>query len=546
MLRHLSKRQKIVVMIAVLSGLFLAALDQTIVGTALPKILSDFNALQELSWVVTAYLLTSTVAVPIAGKLSDLFGRRKILLAGIVIFVAASLLCGMAQDIWQLIAFRALQGIGGGILFAGGFTVIGDLFDARERGKWQGIFGAVFGLSSLVGPLLGGYFSDGSQLLGATTNWRWAFLINVPVGLLAFGLIARYLPTIITHTKKLAIDYLGVGLLTTALSSLVLACSLGGTDGWAWDSPQIIALFITALASGVSFVFAESKAQDPIIPLRLFKMSVFANVCLIMLLFGAAFFGAIIYVPTFAQQVLGFSATNSGVLLLPMILGLTIASIAMGQIVNKTGKYKAIVVIGLAIATIGVFSLSGLTQQSDYWDLAWRMALAGFGMGMALPIFSLIAQNSVEQSDLGVATSSVQLSRSIGGTVGLAVLGGIMNNVIAQKLTNIDNEPFVRIANQTGQGEQFANFDINSIQGFLSEQSRQVIVSQLQTLPPQIQETATVAFGQFVSTLQGVLASSITQMFLIAAGIMVAATIAGVFLKELPLKHHSEVPTTEP
>lgn len=545
MLRHLSSRQKVIVMIAVMSGMFLAALDQTIVGTALPKILSEFNALKELSWVVTAYLLTSTVAVPIAGKLSDLYGRRKVLLAGIVIFVLASLLCGTAQDIGQLIAYRALQGLGGGALFAGAFTVIGDLFDARERGKWQGLFGAVFGLSSLVGPLLGGYFSDGSSILGIATSWRWAFLINVPVGILAFGLIARYLPTIVTHTKKVAIDFLGAGLLTVALASLVLACSLGGTDGWAWNSTQIIGLFATALVTSVLFVLAELRAKDPIIPMRLFRISVFANICLIMLLFGAAFFGAIIYVPTFAQQVLGFSATNSGVILLPMVIGLTLASVSMGRLVNKTGKYKIIVVAGLIVATLGVLSLSGLTQQSNYWDLAWRIGLAGFGMGMSMPIFNLAAQNAVEQGDLGVATSSVQLFRSVGGTVGLAALGGVMNNIIAQKLTNIQNEPFVQIANQAGQGAQFANFDINSIQGFLSVQAQQAVIGQLQALPVGMRDAAILALGQFADTLKNVLASSITQMFLIAASIMAVAAISAFFLKEVPLKHHEEVPTTE-
>ncbi|HVI69136.1 MAG TPA: MFS transporter, partial [Magnetospirillaceae bacterium] len=234
MLHHLAQRQKIIVMIAVMSGLFLAALDQTIVGTALPKILSDFNALQELTWVVTAYLLTSTIAVPIAGKLSDLYGRRKLLLVGIVIFALASLLCGTAQDITQLIAYRALQGVGGGILFANAFAIIGDLFDARERGKWQGIFGAVFGLSSLVGPLLGGFLTDGHAVAGLMTNWRWTFLINIPVAIASFAMIARYMPTIITKKEK-TIDYLGGVLITIALTCLVLATSLGGTPDWAWN-----------------------------------------------------------------------------------------------------------------------------------------------------------------------------------------------------------------------------------------------------------------------------------------------------------------------
>ncbi len=529
-------------MIAVMSGMFLAALDQTIVGTALPKILSEFNALKELSWVVTAYLLTSTITVPIAGKLSDLYGRRKILLAGIVVFVIASLLCGAAQNIEQMIAFRALQGIGGGILFAGAFTVIGDLFAARERGKWQGIFGAVFGLSSLIGPLLGGYFSDANNLLGVTTNWRWAFLINIPIGIASFALIARYLPTIVSK-KDEVIDYLGAGLLSMALGSLVIACSLGGTPEWEWASWRIIGLFAVAAVSTAAFIWAELKAKDPIIPMRLFKVSAFATICGLMLLFGAGFFGAIIYVPTFAQQVLNFSATNSGVIILPMVIGLTIASIAMGQIVHKTGKYKLIVVAGLIVSALGILSLAFLNQQSGYWDLAWRMALTGFGMGMAMPIFNLAAQNSVDQKDLGVATSSVQLFRSIGGTVGLAIFGGIMNNALAQKLTSIHNEPFVQLATQNGQGQQFANFDINSIQAFLSPQAQQVIVDQLKALPVQAQQMATEALGNFVHTLQGALSSSITEMFMISAIIMGLAVIISLFLKEVPLvESHDDTP----
>ena len=238
MLHHLEKRQKIIVMLAVMSGLFLAALDQTIVGTALPKILSDFNSLDKLSWVVTAYLLTSTIAVPISGKLSDLFGRRRVISIGIVVFVLASMLSGIAQNIDQLIAFRALQGIGGGILMANAFAIIGDLFDARERGKWQGIFGAVFGLASVVGPLLGGWLTDGHNLFGLMTDWRWTFFINVPIGIFAFSLIAKYMPTIIDRAVKPVIDYLGAALMAVGLACLVLATSLGGTSGWAWDSAR--------------------------------------------------------------------------------------------------------------------------------------------------------------------------------------------------------------------------------------------------------------------------------------------------------------------
>ncbi len=544
MLHHLSQRQKIIVMLAVMSGLFLAALDQTIVGTALPKILSEFNSLDKLSWVVTAYLLTSTITVPIAGKLSDLFGRRRLLLIGIVIFVLSSLLCGAAQNIDQMIAFRALQGIGGGVLFANAFAIIGDLFDARERGKWQGIFGAVFGLSSLVGPLLGGYLTDGNMLLGLTTNWRWTFLINIPVGILSFSLIARFMPTIITKAN-VVIDYLGAILLSIGLGALVLAMSLGGTDGWAWDSAQILGMLTLAVAGIVAFVFAERRSAEPILPLRFFRNAVFNVVSILFLLFGMAFFGAIIYIPTFAQQVLGFSATNSGIILLPMVLGLTISSIVVGQLVNKTGKYKVFIIAGLVTATIGIYTLTGLTVSSDYMDLAWRIAITGLGLGMAMPIFNLAVQNALPQRDLGAASSSVQLFRSIGGTVGLAITGGILNNLLTSKLTNISDEPFVKFAASNGQGDQFNHITVNSIQGILSPQAQTAVNGQLSHLPEQVKQSALDNFHHLVGTLQTALASSITHIFLISACVMAVAFLISFGVKELPLRHHDQVPPSE-
>ncbi len=544
MLHHLAKRQKVIIMIAVMSGLFLAALDQTIISTALPRILSDFNALKELTWVVTAYLLTSTVSVAIAGKMSDLYGRRKLLLIGIVIFAIASLLCGVAQDINQLIAYRALQGIGGGILFANAFAIIGDLFDVRERGKWQGIFGAVFGLSSLVGPLLGGYLTDGQPIAGLMTDWRWTFLINIPVAAVSFGLIARYMP-IMTNKKEKSIDYIGGVLITIALTCLVLASSLGGTPDWAWDSPQIIGMLIGAVLATIAFILAERRAKDPILPLRFFKSPVFNVISIMYVLFGSALFGTIIYIPIFAQQVLGFSATNAGILLLPMVIGLTISSIIVGRLVHKTGKYKLFVIGGLAIAAIGMFSLSTLTTASGYWDLAWRMGVAGFGLGVAMPIFNLAVQNALPQSDLGAATSSTQLFRSIGSTVGLAIMGGLLNGMLLDKLADTKNEPFVQAAQQLGHSEDFGNLDINSIQGILAPEVQTSVTQQLQQLPPAAEQSALDSFHHFVGILQGALASSITQLFLVSAGVMLLAFLVSFSLKELPLKHHDAPPMGE-
>ncbi len=535
MLHHISQREKIIILVAVMSGLFLAALDQTIVGTALPKILSEFNALTQLSWVITAYLLTSTIAVPISGKLSDIYGRRKLLLTGIVVFVAASMLCGISQNITQLIAFRALQGLGGGILFANSFSIIGDLFSPRERGKWMGVFGAVFGLASVVGPLLGGYLTDAYHVFGLTTSWRWAFYINVPIGILSFALIARYLPTIVAKVRH-AIDYLGAALLAAGLAALILACSLGGTDGW--GSPNIIGLFAAAAVLLVSFIFAERRAADPILPLHFFKNPIFNVASIIIFFFGIGMFGAIIYIPLFAQDVLNFSATNSGVILLPMIVGLTIGSVVAGRIASATGRYKVMLIMGLAVATTGIFLLSFLTPASTYWDMAWRMAVTGTGLGFGLPILNLAVQNAFSQSELGVATSSTQLFRSIGSTVGTAVTGSVLNNALINNLSGIQNDKFVKIAEANGQGDRFSNIDANSVQGILSKPAQDSIKAQLDTLPSFAADAAHKAFDAFVVTLQTALANSITRIFLLAAGLMLIAFVVSLFLKEVPLRHH--------
>jgi predicted MFS family arabinose efflux permease len=370
------------------------------------------------------------------------------------------------------------------------------------------------------------------------TDWRWTFFINIPVGAVAFALIARYMPTIIDRAIKPVIDYLGAALLTVGLACLVLATSLGGTPNWAWDSAQIIGMFAGAVVFLTAFIFAEKSAKDPILPLRFFKSPIFNIVSILFLLFGMAFFGAIIYIPTFAQLVLNFSATNAGILLLPMILGLTVASIGVGQIVNKTGKYKVFIIAGLALATIGIWTLTSLSPSSDYMALAWRMSITGLGLGMAMPIFSLAVQNALPQKDLGAATSSTQLFRSIGGTVGLAVMGGLLNNFLADKLKNLGNDPFVQAAQATGHGEQFANLDANSLQRVISPEAQSAISS---SLPPQAVEP----FHQFVHTVQAALSSSITEVFMISAIVMGVAFLISFAVKEQPLKHHGEVPITE-
>ena len=537
MLHHLTTREKVIIMLAVMSGLFLAALDQTIVGTALPKILGEFNALQQLSWVVTAYLLTSTIAVPISGKLSDIYGRRRLMLTGITVFVLGSMLCGVSQNITELVAFRAMQGIGAGILLANAFAIIGDLFTARERGKWQGIFGAVFGLSSLVGPLLGGYLTDNHHVLGAVTNWRWTFYINVPVGIVAAGLITRFMPTIVSNIKH-AIDYVGAALLSLGLGALIVATTLGGTKDWAWSSPQIVGLFITSAVGLIAFVLAERRASDPIVPLHFFKERTFNIVSILSFLFGTGLFGTIIYIPLFAQEVLGSSATNSGIIILPMVVGLTISSVVSGRLVAKTGKYKKILLSGMLIGTLGAFVLTGLTPSSNYADLAWRMVVLGLGMGVVMPLLTVLAQNSVKKNELGVATSAVQLFRSVGSTIGVAVLGSVLNNVLARKLGDVQSDPFVQFAQAHGQGNRFTDLTVNSLQGILAPQTQAATRHMLEQLPLQASEAALSAFMNFTHLLQQALASSIVEVFAISAGLIGFGFLVTLFLPEKPLEHH--------
>src|SRR5581483_1159708 len=338
MLAHISLRQKILVMAAAMSGLLLAALDQTIVSTALPRIVSDLHGLKDLSWVVTAYLLTSTISVPISGKLSDIYGRKKMFLIAIFIFVIGSALSGLSHNMAELIGFRAFQGLGAGMLFAMTFAVIGDLFPPAERARWQGIIAGVFGIASVIGPLLGGYLTD-------HVSWRWNFYINVPVGILAFFMISTFLPHIKIDKARQKIDYLGAALLAGGLSTLLLGLVWGGNN-YPWSSAEVIGMFAAAAILLGSFGWVEHKhAKDPILPLELFRNSIFRVSMLIMFLVGLAMFGAILYIPLFAQDVLGRTATNSGVILIPMVFTLMIVSLAAGQYISRRGKYKVISVI---------------------------------------------------------------------------------------------------------------------------------------------------------------------------------------------------------
>jgi EmrB/QacA subfamily drug resistance transporter len=407
----LPRKQVLVVFSGLMLGLFLAAIDQTIVATALPTIVGDLGGLDHISWVVTAYLLAETVATPLFGKLGDLYGRKRLFQAAIVIFMLGSGLSGVASSMGQLIAFRAVQGVGAGGLIVLAMAIIADVVTPRERGRYQGFFGAVFGAASVAGPLLGGFFTD-------SLSWRWAFTINLPLGVLALFVTSAVLPPSVRRTL-VRIDWLGTALLSTAIVTLVLLTTWGGTE-YAWSSPIIVGLGLAT--------------EEPTLPLRLFRIRTFVIASLVSLLVGMAMFGAITYLPTFLQVANGASASNSGLLLVPLMGGMLAASIGSGQVISRTGRYRAFPVVGTAVTTAGMFLLSTLDTQSTRLESGSYMLVLGAGLGMVMQVLILAVQNEAPHRDLGVATSTVTFFRAVGGSVGVALFGALFSNRLSDLL----------------------------------------------------------------------------------------------------------------
>ncbi|MFE7566761.1 DHA2 family efflux MFS transporter permease subunit [Streptomyces sp. NPDC057539] len=481
---------------ALLLGLLLASLDQTIVSTALPTIVSDLGGLEHLSWVVTAYLLASTAATPLWGKLGDQYGRKKLFQIAIVIFLIGSALCGIAQNMPQLIGFRALQGLGGGGLIVLSMAIVGDIVPPRERGRYQGLFGAVFGASSVLGPLLGGFFTE-------SLSWRWVFYINLPVGVVALLVIAAVLH-IPVHRTKHTIDYLGTFLIASVAICLVLVASLGGTT-WAWDSPEIIGLAALGLLLLAVFVRVERRAAEPVLPLRLFRLRTFTLVALISFIVGFAMFGAMTYLPTFLQVVQGVSPTLSGVHLLPMVLGLLITSTLSGQIVSRTGRWKVFPVLGTGITALGLLLLHQLTEFTGTWVMSGYLFVFGAGLGLVMQILVLAVQNSVSYQDLGVATSGATFFRSIGASFGVAVFGTIFSNLLHGKISAV----LAGKALPPGVAPADISADPHAIT----------------LLPPALRPPILNAFS-----------TSITDVFLYAAPVVLLAFVVSWFLKEDKLR----------
>jgi EmrB/QacA subfamily drug resistance transporter len=473
--------------------LLLASLDQTIVSTALPTIVGELGGLEHLSWVVTAYLLASTVSTPIYGKLGDLYGRKIVLQSAIVIFLVGSALCGLAQGMFELIAFRAIQGLGAGGLIVTTMAVVGDIIPMRDRGRYQGFFGAVFGVSTVIGPLLGGYFVE-------HLSWRWIFYVNLPVGIAAFAVIGAAFHSRGEHRRHV-IDYLGAAVLAAALTCIVLFTSLGGTT-YAWDSPQILGLIVLSAVLLPTFVLVERRAVEPVLPLSLFRNRIFRVASAIGFVVGLALFGSVTYLPLFLQVVKGSTPSESGLQLLPLMAGLLVTSITSGQLIARWGRYRPFPIVGTAVMTVGLLLLSRLEPETSLVVVSLDMLVLGLGLGMVMQVLVLAVQNAVEYRELGVATSGSTLFRSIGGSIGVSLFGAIFANRLQANLAEA-------VPGGAGGGSAPEAQDPTAIAA----------------LPPALHDAYIGAF-----------AASLRPVFLVAAVIGAVAFALTWFLRDAPLR----------
>lgn len=510
----LTHKEIMVVLSGLMTGMLLAALDQTIVSTALKNIVEEFNGLNHYTWVVTAYLLTSTASTPLYGKISDLYGRRPVFQFAIITFLIGSLLAGASQNMTQLIFTRALQGLGAGGLMALTFVIIGDIVSPRERGKYQGYFGAVWGLSSVAGPLLGGFFSDNASILGIS-GWRWIFYINLP-----FGILALIITSAVLHIPKVKrehkIDYLGALLLVLAVSAILLAVSVYGPEN-GWRSSKTLTAFGVGLTLALVFIWQEGRATEPILPLRLFKNHTFSLTSILGFIIGAGMFGAIVMLPLYLQVVKGNSATEAGLKLIPLMLGIVSMSIFSGKKISSSGKYKIFPIVGSAIMTIGLLLMSTLKEDTAFATLSIYAILVGAGLGLSMQTIVIALQNSVDFQDMGVATSSNTFFRSLGGAFGTAIFGTIFSNRIAYFLEN----NFTQL--QASNPQALTGFDASKLDAITTN------TSVIQSLPPVIQETVLHSFAQ---TFQIV--------FLAAVPVTLLGFVLAFFLKEKPLQSSTD------
>jgi EmrB/QacA subfamily drug resistance transporter len=493
-------RQILVVMSGLMLGMFLASLDQTIVSTALPTIVGDFHRSDLLSWVITAYLLASTASTPLWGKAGDLYGRKRVFQLAIVVFLIGSALCGAAQNMYELIAFRGLQGIGGGGLISLVFAIIGDVISPRERGRYQGYFGAVFGVSSVVGPLLGGFFVD-------NLSWRYIFYINLPLGILALVVTNRVLK-LPARRRAVQIDWWGALLLVSGVSAALLATQSGGKD-YPWGSWQIVGLFVLGALLVVGFVVRERMAAEPILPLELFRIQIFRVSNVVSFISGIAMFGALAFLPQYLQLVHGVSATASGLLLLPLLVGLLIMSIASGRYISRTGRYRWFPLAGTVLVTIGLALLTHLGAHTSLAVVGVYILIFGAGLGLFMQVLTLVVQNSVPMQQMGVATSAVTFFRSMGGTFGASALGAVLTARLMVELPR-----FLPRTSSVRGGDAVSQV-IQSPQA----------LNALKRSNPALHEGIIQAYSHAIDT-----------MFLVAVPVSALSVVAALFIKQVHLR----------
>ncbi len=514
---HLDARQRLATVLGLMLTLFLAAMDQTIVGTALPRIVASLDGFDRYPWVTTSYLLTSTIAVPVFAKLSDLYGRKWLYLTGLIIFVLSSWLCGAAGNVPlpldgmnQLIAFRGIQGVGGGAVMGLTFTIIGDLFAPAERGRYQGLFGGVFGLASVIGPIAGGFITD-------HFSWRWAFYVNAPLGIIAAVVLYRTFPYVPPHESSRRIDWLGLVSLSGWIVPLLLALSRVTADGW--TDPTVVALLAGAIVSFVVFIWAELTAVEPLMPPSLFGIRSIAIASCGVFVLGTSMLGMFVYLPLYLQGVLGMSAAGSGMLFVPMIFAMISASVASGQIVSRTGRYKALAVAGAILATTGMALLARLGAEATENDIIWRLAVAGFGFGAAQPVYALVVQNAAPRAQLGAATATSQFFRSIGSTIGVAVFGTILLGMYHDRLAvalPADTSREVRLVVDNP-------LLMNGEHGIVAHGGPRPEIS------PAVQ-----------ASVRASLAAGMQRVFFLAALVMAVSILLNLLLPELPLRGRAE------
>lgn len=520
---ELTRNARIFATIGVGLALFLAALDQTIVGTALPRIVGELHGLEFYAWVATAYMVASTTTTPISGKLGDLFGRKPVLLAGIAGFVLASALCGQARNMGELVAFRGVQGLFGGVLFASVFASIADLFDPRTRARMQGVFGGIFGIASIVGPVVGGSLTD-------SAGWRWVFYVNVPVGLIAFAAVFLTMPAVAHRASWRDIDFAGAFALTATLVPMLVGFSI--TRDHEFTSPEVLVLLGTSLVMGVVFFLIEQREEHPIVPFRMWKNRTFAVSMVTGFFVAFGMFGAILYVPLIYQGVLGIAATNSGLLVTPMMLGMVTSSLVTGQIITRIDRYRLVGTVGILVMMSGLWLLSRVRVGTPEIEVVRDLVLVGAGLGVTFPLYINATQSAVARQYLGVVSSQIQFWRNIGGTIGVSILGAVLSHQLPIRITEnvaaLGLPPQALAAIPTG-GSPQAIFDAGRI------------AATREALSPQLQPV----FDQIQVAIRGALAFTISDVFVYATAIVAIAAVASVFLTEVPIRGHGPAESRE-